>query len=264
MPRDFERSAPAVVIVNETMARKFFGKDNPLGQRLNDSGPNPPPGAQTMEIVGVAADMKFDSLRTAPPAIIYLPLPQHGSNHKLALNAMGVALRTRQDAGFLERALRRELAAVHPAFTLAKMTTQSKLVHDVLVRERLLATVGSFFGAIALLLAGLGLYGTMSYSVSRRTREIGIRMAVGAGHGRVLRMILREALLIVATGAAVGVPAAVFAARPIAGLLFEVEPQDSGTMLLGAAMLVATSLIAAYIPALRASRTEPMEALRNE
>jgi predicted permease len=262
--RDFSPSAQGVAIVNETMARQFFGANNPIGRRLNDFGVNAPPNSPTLEIVGVAPDMKFDSMRSPPPAILYLPFTQQGSNHPIALTAMGLALRTRLDSGSLGRVLRQELAAVNPAFVLTKITTQNRLVDDILISERLLATVGSFFAVIALLIASIGLYGTVSYSVTRRTREIGIRMALGAHQRQVLGMVLFEALLTVAVGIAFGAPAAVLTARPVANLLFEIKPQDPVTLLVTTGLLLAISLIAALIPALRASRTAPIEALRSE
>ncbi len=263
-PRDFEPSAPAVAIVNARLAQRFFGNDNPIGRKLNDFGPKPPPGAETIEVVGVATDMKYDSLRTAPPTLVYLPLPQHGSGIKLDLNFLTVELRTRQDSASITPALRRDLAAANSGFVLRNITSVTKLIDDTLIRERLLATVGSFFGILALLLAGIGLYGTMSYSVLRRTQEIGIRMALGAGRLQVLRMLLSEALATVAVGGMAGVAGAIFVGRIVASLLFGLTPQDPSTIVLACGLLVATALLAALLPALRACRIAPMEALRNE
>jgi predicted permease len=263
-PRDFEPTSPAVTIINLTMARRFFGDENPIGRKLNDYGPNPPQDAQMLEIIGVANDMKFDSLRNAPPSMVYVPFTQKGVRLKVGLDMMGLSLRTRHDSGSLERVLRRELAAANPAFNLRSVTTQSKLVDDTLIRERLLATVGSFFGFLALLLAGIGLYGVTSYSVTRRTQEIGIRMALGAGWQRLMRMVVGEALVTAALGAVIGVTAGIFAARVFAGLLFGLKPEDPVTIMLAAGLLLGTSLVAAVVPALRACRASPMDALRTE
>ena len=205
--------------------------------------------------------MKFDSLRTAPPGMVYLPFTQLGGE---APRIMVVQIRARRDSLALASALRRELAASNGSFVLNDILTQTKMVDDTLLRERLLATVGSFFGFLALLLAALGLYGTVGYSVSRRTQEIGIRMALGARQGQVLRMILGEALRPVAGGAAAGAVGAFFAWRVVAGLLFGIGARDPASILGPAALLAATALAAAFVPALRACKAAPVEALRNE
>jgi predicted permease len=258
--RDFEPAAARVAIVSQTMARRYFGSGNPLGRKLVSFGA--PPGTWT-EVVGVAADMKFDSLRTAPPAIVYQPFTQFGSGG--AQRIMVVEVRARRDTLSLAPALRREVAAAGGGLTLNEdILTETKMIDDTLIRERLLAAVGSFFGFVALLLAALGLYGTVGYAVSRRTQEIGIRMALGARQGQVVRMILAEALTPVAVGGVAGMAAAVWAGRLLAGLLFGIRPQDPGAILVSAAMLAGTSLAAAFVPASRACRTAPVEALRNE
>ena len=256
--RDYEPGAPCVAIVSETMARHHFGNANPLGRKFEGL---PMSCSPSIEIVGVAADMKFDSLRKAPPPLIYVPYPQFdGSTPRI----MTIELRARRDTLSLGPALRRELAASNGSFGLTDVLTETKLVDDTLIRERLLATVGSFFGLIALLLAALGLYGTVGYAVSRRTQEIGIRMALGARQGQVLRMILAEAFRPVVVGAAAGAIGAVFAARLVTSLLFGVGPRDPSAILGPAALLAVTSLAAAFVPALRACRAAPVEALRNE
>jgi len=261
-PRDLASGAPWVAIVNETAAHRHFGNQNPLGRRISDFDSKPPRWA---EVVGVVPDMRIDSLRSSPPPMIYFPFTQiafavvGGSSRVMTLE-----LRVRGTAGSLARALRREVAAANPGFVLGDIISQDKLVEDTLIRERLLATVGSFFGGIALLLAGLGLYGTMSYSVSRRTQEIGIRTALGATRRTVLAMVLGEAFVTVTGGAVVGIAVALLVARLLADLLFGLKPQDPATMLLAATLLAATALAAAFVPALRACRTNPIEALRNE
>lgn len=255
---DFVPGAPRVAIVNETMARVNFGSPNPLGRKFASFGTEPP---EWVEVVGVAADMKFDSLRTAAPSIIYRPYSQFGGYQP---HIMTLELRARRDALAMGPALRREVAAASRGFVLGDILTESKMVDDTLVRERLLATVGSFFGGVALLLAALGLYGTVGYAVSRRTQEIGIRMALGARQGQVVRMLLGESLAPVAIGAAVGMAVAMEAGRAVAGLLFGIRPQDPGAILGSAALLAATAAAAAFVPAMRACRAAPVEALRNE
>jgi predicted permease len=261
-PRDFVLGAPWVAIINEAAAHRHFGNQNPLGRRISDFDSNPPRWA---EVVGVAPDMKFDSLRSAPPALIYFPFTQIafavvGGSPRI----MTLELRVTSATGSLAPTLRREVAAANPGFALGDIVSQDKLVDDTLIRERLLATVGSFFGGIALLLAGIGLYGTMSYSVSRRTQEIGLRIALGATRRAVLGMVLREAFVAVTAGGVVGLAVALFVARLLAGLLFGLKAQDPTTMLLAATLLAGTALAAAFVPALRACLTDPIEALRNE
>ena len=217
-----------------------------------------------IEVVGVAADTKYDSLRTAPPSLVYLPLPQHGTAIKMGLDIMTVALRTRIDGAALTQALRRELPAADQRFTLRNVTSETKLIDDTLIRESLLATVGSFFGILALLLAGIGLYGTMSYWVVRRTQEIGIRMALGAGQNRILAMVLKETLVTITAGVLVGVGLAIVAGRVMASMLFGLTAQDPATILLSVGMLIATSFAASLVPARRACRITPTLALRHE
>jgi predicted permease len=258
-PRDFEAAAARVAIVNETMARRYFGDENPLGRKFENFEANPP---RWIEVVGVAADMKFDSLRNGSPAIVYQPFIQLGGSPVPRI--MTVELRARRDTVSLAPALRREVAAAGGSLALNDILTETKMIDDTLIRERLLATVGSFFGLVALVLAALGLYGTVGYAVSRRTREIGIRMALGARQGQVMWMILAEALTPVVLGGVAGVLAALWGGRLVAGLLFGIRPQDPGAIVSSAAMLAVTSLGAALMPALRACRTAPVEALRNE
>jgi predicted permease len=257
-PRDFAPSAAPVAIISAAGARRYFPNQNPLGHKIADFETNPPGWT---EVVGVAPDMKFDSLRTAAPAVLYLPFTL-GSDAPPRI--MTMQLRAHRDTGSLARALRQQLAAANPEFALGDLISQDKLVDDTLVRERLLATAGTFFGAIALLLAGIGIYGTINYSVSRRTQEIGIRMALGARPSEVLAMVLREALTTVAVGAFVGLAASRVLTRMLAGLLFGLKPQDLPTMTLAGSLLAIASLAAALVPAVRACRADPLRALRTE
>lgn len=257
-PRDFAPSAPPVAIISAAGGRRYFPNQNPLGHRIADFETNPPGWT---EVIGVAPDMKFDSLRTAPPAVLYLPFTQGLSAFP---RIMTMQLRAHRDTASLARGLRRELAAANPGFTLGDVISQDKLVDNTLVRERLLATAGSFFGAIALLLSGIGIYGTINYSVSRRTQEIGIRMALGAAPSRVLRMVLREAMAAVAAGSFAGLAASLMVTRMLAGLLFGLQPRDLPTMALAWALLTVASLTAALVPALRACHADLLRALRTE
>jgi ABC-type antimicrobial peptide transport system permease subunit len=175
-----------------------------------------------------------------------------------------LAVRTAGDPARLTSAVQREVRALGPDVLVTETMTLRQQVDASLVQERLLSTVGGFFSFLALALAGVGLYGLLSHVVSRRTGEIGVRMALGADRGAVVWMILRRSLLLVAIGLAVGVPAALAAARPLAALLYGLEPTDGFTVAAGVVVLLATATLASYIPARRASRIDPIAALRSE
>jgi putative ABC transport system permease protein len=243
-------------VINETLARRYFSNENPIGKAFSDAGQDPP---QWTQIVGVAEDAKLHSLRQPAPPLIYLPYTAGGADTGMCLE-----LRARTDMRSITAALRREARAVSAQFEIERITTQNKLVDDSLLRERLLAKLGSFFGALALLLAAIGLYGITSYAVAQRTQEFGIRMALGARRQDILGMVLRDSLLVVAVGAAVGAAAALAVTRFVASLLFGLTAYDPDTVLIAAGVLSAVALAAAFIPAYRAARTDPMVALRYE
>jgi predicted permease len=255
--RDFVQGAPRVAIVSETLARRFFGNEPAVGKKMCDFEFVKP---QWAEVIGVVKDMKFESLRSAPPSMFYFPFTQMEAIPR----SMTLEMRARRDSVSIGPEIRREVAVANPGFAAGTIESQDQLIDKTLIRERLLATVGSFFGALAILLAGIGLYGTMSYSVSRRTQEIGVRMALGARREQVLRMVLSEALVTVGLGAVAGVAAALAIVRAIAGLVFGIQPRDPLTAGAAVAVLAGASISAALIPALRAARTDPMNALRNE
>ena len=256
-PQDFGPNAPAVAVISESVARAYFGKQNPVGLKIGNFEQED--GSWT-EVVGVARDMKFQNLRAASPPIVYLPYTMAWSGAK----ALTLEVRARRDTLSLAPALRGAAAAAGAGFAVRDITTETKLIDDSLVRERLLATLGSFFGGLALLLAAIGLYGITAYAVTRRTPEIGIRMAMGAARADVLGMILREALLLVASGAAVGVGAAYLAGRAVSSLLFGLQAGDPATTVGAIGVLAGIALGATAVPAWRASRTDPMAALREE
>jgi len=175
-----------------------------------------------------------------------------------------LAMRTRADTATMASTLRREASIADPEFTIGQITTQSQIIGDTVVRERLLSVVASFFGALALLMAAVGLYGIMSYTVTQRTREIGVRMALGATPREILGMVLLESELVVGVGAAIGIGGAEAAARLISALLFGVRAQDLSTVFTAVSLLLAVALVAAFIPARRAAQVDPMVALRYE
>jgi len=258
--RDFDEhdvsSAPKVAIVNQALARKFFGNANPVGRyfRTNLFKPGPP-----VQIVGLVQDAKYSSLRQEAPPTYYTPFAQEEHYYPFST----FEIRGIGDVANMVPAVKSALAEVNPDMTL-EFRTLAVQVAESLNRERLLATLSGFFGALALLLATVGLYGVMSYSVARRTNEIGIRMALGAEQGRVLRMVLEEVSLLIAIGLLAGGAAALATTRFMSSLLYGVTPTDPVTLALAAGVLTSVAAIAGYIPARRASRVDPMVALREE
>jgi len=259
--RDFDRhddAGPRVAIVTESFARVFFGGGNPVGRTFQiDEAPGVARPAIT--IVGLARDAKYNDLRDPFEPLIYVPIAQDAL---LPSVAHLVVRSTGSPAGVIAAvtSLARDL---DPAgiVTLRSMESQ---IRDSLVRERLMATLSGAFGGLAALLATIGLYGVMSYTVARRRNEIGIRMALGAGRGDVVRMVMREAGLLLIVGVVVGAALAVAAARTAATLLFGLRPGDPATLAMAAGSLGLVAMLASYLPALRASRLEPTEALRQE
>ena len=258
--RDFDRrdtlSAPKVSIVSQSMAKKFFGATNPIGKTYRTTYPTPGP---PVEIIGVVGDVKYDNLREETRAIVYLGAGQEEQPYPSAT----FEVRGAGSAADLIPSVKSVLEQVNPDITL-QFRTLSEQVAESLTRERLLATLSGFFGALALLLATIGLYGVMSYNVARRRSEIGIRMALGAAEARVLRMVLSEVALLVGVGLLAGLGAALAATRLIATFVWGVTVRDPFTLAMAAVLLGAVALLAGYLPARRASRLDPMAALREE
>lgn len=256
--RDFdERDAAAsrdVMIVNETFARHYFEGENPFGKRLGKSA-----GESSFEIIGVVKDSKYTGLREGPIRMMYVPDrpgPWAGSrvlHIRTAGSLVALASALRQNV--------RELDRNAPVFNVH--TVEEELDRSLL-RERLVGTITGMFGALALVLAAIGLYGLMSYGVTRRTREFGIRMAIGAKAGSIVRLVLREALFLLACGIGVGLTGAWALGRLVRTLLFGIEPTDAGSVAITVVVLAAAALVAAWIPARRASRVNPTTALRNQ
>ncbi len=241
-----------VAIVNEAFIRQFLDGGSPIGQYFGWG--NPPKVRYGIEVIGVVNDAIYDQIRGVSQPLIYFPSE---AGRLFAVRAAGAP----QD---LVASLRREIQAVDPKLIVTVIAPIRQEVERALVRERLLARLAGFFGALAAALAAIGLYGLMAYAVANRTREIGIRMALGAPRGRVLRTELWSALRLVAIGIAVGIPAAVTAGHAIAAQLFDVSASDPATLAAAAALLTLIAALAVYGPAQRASRVDPMVALRSE
>ena len=253
-PRDDE-SAPKVAVINQMLAHKYFGDEIPLGRRFGFGGPET---AGQIEIIGVARDAKYTGMRNQTESTVYLPYPQSIPRWATFI------VRSSGNATALTASVRDAVREVDSNLPIFAVKTQSQQADESLVQERLFATLSSFFGVLALLLACIGLYGVMSYGVARRTNEIGIRMALGATAPRVTRMVMRETMLVVGIGVAIGLGAAVATTRLVAAMLFGLAPTDPLTVLLAVVLMITVAALAGYIPARRAARVDPMIALRYE
>jgi predicted permease len=255
--RDFNErdiaNPDASAIINETAAKKYWPNQNPIGQRI---GQNIEDSDKT-EIVGVIRDTKYDSLRDAAPATLYAPI-------RAGMRALTVMVRTATDPAGLTETVRSAMQQIDPDVPMTGITTQSAQVEGRFSQERLFAIAYSLFGALALLLACIGLFGLMSYSVSRRTNEIGIRMALGAQRASVVGMVLRESMLLVAIGIVIGLAGAIAGGRFVESVLFGLSTTDTLTMTAAIGSIIVVSLAAGYLPARRAARVDPMVALRYE
>jgi len=251
------KDAPLVAIINEAAARMYFRGRNPIGATI-ESGT----GARqrVYEIVGVVGDARHMSVRQEVPRFLYLPLAQRRER----LGQMTLAVKSAGNPGRMLAAVEREVRSVGSDILVTETMTMQQQVDAALVQERLLAAMGGFFSVLALVLSAVGLYGLLAHVVGQRTSEIGIRMALGADRGAVVWMILGRSLWLVAAGIAVGVPAALMAARPLAALLYGLEPTDFRTVAGGVLVLVVSAVVASLIPARRASRIDPITALRAE
>ena len=257
--RDFDwrdrADSPPVVIINQTMARYYFHNSSPLGHRLALGR-----GAMA-EIVGVVADARYMSLREPIQRTAY-------ANAFQSVPAMDGSLRlevrTATDPLQLLAAVRNEVRSLAAAVPVKNETTFERQIDESLIQERLMATLSGFFGALALLLAALGLYGVLAYAVGRRTAEIGIRMALGADRRSVLWMVMRETVGLVIGGIAVSLPLTLAATRTVEKLLFGLTPADPRTMALAILTMLAAAAAAGYLPARRATRVDPVVALRYE
>ncbi len=250
-------TGPPVAVVNEAMAKQFFPGQYPIGKRFwfgRDRSGAP------MEVVGVVRDAKYASLRAPAPPTAYLPYTQS----RTPVSAMCFEVRAEGDPMALVSGIRRAVSDMVPGVPIGDVKTQARLIDDSLGQETMYVRLFAFFGLVALLLACVGLYGTMSYALGRRTREIGIRMALGAAQARVLRSALAEALAIAVAGVSAGGFLAWAGARYVRSLLFEVTPLDLPTIAAAVAIMFAVALGAGYLPARRASRLAPLEALREE
>jgi predicted permease len=253
-PQDSDRSQK-VAVISEAMAWRFFPNSSPLGRRFGIDGPE---SLDQIEIVGVVKDAKYGSVTETLRPMAYYPhsqSPQPLSNFVVRFNGAPSAVVPQ---------VRRAIREVNRNLPIDEVLSLSEHIDRSLVRQKLVARLASFFGLLALLLACVGLYGVLSYSVALRTSEIGIRMALGAGTADVLKLVLKNGVALTLIGVALGVSGAFALTRVIAGLLFGVKPTDPITFVAVSAAMIVVALIACFIPARRATKVDPLVALRYE
>jgi predicted permease len=255
MPSD-TKSAPRVAIVNESLARMFFPGVDPIGRHLRGGEE-----IDTAEIVGIVKDAKYMALREPTRPTAYLPVAQSPSGP--GTDAEIFLIRTATAPAALMPAVQQALATLARDMPL-RMQTLADQVGDNIARDRVLATLAGFFGGLALILAMIGLYGLLSYFVTQQQAEFGIRMALGAEPGAILRLVLRGVTIVVGTGLAIGVVAALASVTALQALLFNLAPRDTTTLVGAAVVLALLALLAGYVPARRATRVDPVIALRSE
>ena len=250
-------TTPTAIIINEKFAQRFFAGRNPVGMHL---GFGTDPGTHTeMEIIGVVKDIKYMNLRQEIPIQAYVPYM-----NSPYLGGMTIYVRTAGEPNQLMTSIRAKMRDLDVNIPVYAMRTMDEQLSNSLSMERMIASLSTVFGSLATVLAIIGLYGVMSYSVAHRTREIGIRMALGAEQGKVIGMVMREVTTLIAIGVAVGVPAALLLTRVVKSQLYGLEAHDPWTVGLATALLAIVACAAGYIPAMRASRVDPMKALRYE
>lgn len=247
--------APRVVVINETMARRYWPDEDPVGKRIGNRNPSQP---NWREIVGVVRNVKFFGLDQEQPPAMYFPHAQ------LPSRSMILALRTRLDATGVLDGLRTQVGTLDRNLAIANVATMDQLVADAVSQPRLLLSLILLFASVALLLAAVGIYGVMAYSVSERTHEIGIRMALGARYADVLKLVLRDGMALVLVGLALGLGASFALTRLLSKQLFGVTATDPGTFAAVTVGLALVALAACSVPARRAARVDPMVALRHE
>jgi len=244
-----------VVIVNESLVRRYFPDEDPIGKRVTIEMSNQPVPS---EIIGVVGDVKHVGLDTEPRAMSYWPHPE------LARSFMTLVIRTESDPLSLAASVQREVRAIDKDQPVADVRTMEQLLSDSMARARFSTLLLSIFAAVALILSAVGIYGVMSYSVSQRTHEIGIRMALGASRRDVLKLVVGQGIVMSLIGMAIGLAASFALTRLISSLLFGVSAADPMTFTVVSLLLIGIALLACYIPARRATKVDPMIALRYE
>jgi len=260
--RDFgpQDTSPGAVIVNETFAKTFFPGQDPIG-RTFERGANQP----VNKIVGLIPDVPYDDLRESHPAVFYVPFDEIGDKTAPSVDFATFVIHTAvQNPLLAADSLRRFIAQRHNGLRVSNISTQIDLLRDQTIRERLLAMLGAFFAAVALLLAGIGLYAVLNYSVLQRRREIGIRMAIGSPRAGIVRLVTFDTFLMIALGGCAGIALGFGAARYVESLFYQVKASDADMIAEPACAILLTALVATLPAVLRALRTDPTEILRAE
>ncbi len=255
--RDLYRGS-GVAVVNQEFARTYFNNENPVGRHFSMGMMGAVPD---LEVVGVSQDARYNSLKQDIAPTVYLPY----STKLITLSGgMVFEVRAAGDPNAIAQAVRTAVRQQDANVPISDISTQARRIDQSMSQERTFATLCTCFALLAVLIACIGLYGTMAYTVARRTSEIGIRMALGAQRRSVVSMVLGEALAMAAVGLGIGIPATLMAARLLETLLFQIKPNDPMALAAAVAILLAAVLAAAYGPAFRASRVDPWTALREE
>jgi len=252
--REFTRAddenAPRVAVVNQTMVARYWRGQNPVGQRLQVRG-------NWVQVVGVVKDSKYYNMDETPRPFFYVPLRQYFDI------GPDIHIRTTQPLQTVQTALIREVRALDPNLALYEMITLQEQVNRSTSQQLVAVTLVALFGGLALLLAGIGLYGVMSYIVSQSTRELGLRMALGAGTSNVMRLVLSRGLQLTTTGIVIGVALALLLTRLLGKLLYQVSPRDPLAFGLALVVITTASFAACFLPAWRATRVDPARVLRD-
>lgn len=261
--RDFEErdamNSPMIAVINETMARRYFPGGNAIGrimeltEHISDATKD-----KAIEIVGVVRDAKFNDLRAETRPMVYLSIQQ------VPVNLSAIEVRAREPLSNLTGPIRNALLEMTRDIMIRRAVPLSAQVYQTIASERLLTTLCTCFGVLALLLASVGLYGVLSYAVAQRTQEIGIRRALGATDWNVVWMVLRQCLAVLLAGVAIGLTLAVICTRLLSSFLYGLSPTDPAAITLSTLLLLVVALLACYLPARRATRVDPLVALRYE
>jgi len=249
--------SPEVVMINETLARRYFPNEDPIGKRMKIGGPERP-NTSWMEIVGVAHDVKYDGLETPTDPTYYFPYAQ------LPVTGQDMIIKASTDPASLVNAVRNEIRNIDKDVPLGRVTTLEDRMFEAVGAPRFRTTLLALFASIALLLAGVGIYGVLSYSITLRTHEIGVRMSLGASRADVLRLVIRDGMVLAIIGAAIGLAGSLAITRVMSGVLFQVSPHDPFTFAAMSGVMLFVAFLACFIPARRATRVDPMVALRYE
>jgi putative ABC transport system permease protein len=249
-----------VLIINKSMADRYFPGQNPVGKRLQTGEPDPKSPWET--IVGVVGDVKYSGLDSAPVPQLYVPYREQG--WASFSRGMFVIVRSKGDPLSIVPALRAQLAVLDRNLPLAHVVTMEQRVGTSLDQQRFRTLVLGVFAALALLLASFGIYAVIAYFVEQRTREIGIRVALGATRGDIVKLVVREAVTMSALGVVFGVAGALILTRAIRSLLFAISPSDPLSFAAMMVLLIAVAVLASCVPAIRATKVDPLVALRYE